>query len=386
MALTCRMHVINNLCMPLLLQKDADQEPTIHDEARAYFKKMEDGDETALALWSRFRELSITKYKSTYARLNIHFDIYSGESQVTESMGRALELLKEKELIKSSDGAFIYDLSQHKLGTVVIQKQDGATLYMTRDIGAAIERYEKFHFDSMIYVVASQQDLHLKQLFKILELMNFEWASKCQHINFGLVNGISTRKGTAVFLEEILDEAKKTMHEVMQKNEKKYSQIDNPDYVADVIGMSAVRIQDMAARRVKNYDFEIARMCSFEGDTGPYLQYAHARLCSIERNSGIPINPDADITLLAEPEASELLNMVAQYPDLVKALMLSLEPCNVVTYAFKLSHTVSLALEGLWVMGQEQKLAEARLLMYWAARVTLGNAMRLVGLIPLERM
>ncbi|RUS33370.1 hypothetical protein BC938DRAFT_471984 [Jimgerdemannia flammicorona] len=368
------------------INADAEADPTIHDAARAYFKQMEDGDEVALALWRKFRDISIIKYQSTYARLNVKFDIYSGESQVAKPMARALALLKEKNLVKDSEGALIMDLNEHKLGTTVIQKQDGAALYMTRDIGAAMERYEKFQFDSMIYVVASQQDLHLKQLFKILELMGFDWAAKCTHINFGLVSGMSTRKGTAVFLEQILEETKTAMHEVMQKNEKKYAQIEDPDTVADIIGISAVKVQDMAARRIRNYDFDWNRMFSFEGDTGPYLQYAHARLCSIERNSAIPINPDADVALLTEPAAEELITMIAQYPDLVKALPASPEPCNVVTYAFKLSHIVSIALEGLWVMGQEKKLAEARLLMYWAARITLGNAMRLIGLTPLERM
>jgi arginyl-tRNA synthetase len=347
---------------------------------------MEEGDEEALALWRRFRDLSIVKYKETYARLNIQYDVYSGESQVGEGMRRALDMLKEMNLLEDSDGAKVIDLTKYKLGSTIVTKKDGTTLYLTRDIGAAMERYEKFKFDRMVYVVASQQDLHLKQLFKVIELMKFPWADKLQHINFGMVTGMSTRKGTVVFLDQILNETKEKMHEVMRKNEHKYAQIEHPEQVADEIGMSAVKIQDNAARRIKNYEFDWERMFSFEGDTGPYLQYAHARLCSIERKSGASINPKADISLLVEPTAQDLIKTLGQYPDLVKSLPNGAEPCNVVTYAFKLSHDVSSAFESLWVMGAEEKLAEARMLLYWSARITLGNALRLLGLKPLERM
>ncbi|CAG8557773.1 2074_t:CDS:2 [Acaulospora colombiana] len=232
------------------INADIEKDTDVDDRARAYFKKMENGDGEALALWKKFRDLSIDKYKETYARLNIDFDVYSGESQISnERMQHALSILKEKNIVKESDGALIVDLSGYKLDVALIQKNDGTTLYITRDIGAAMERYEKYKFDAMYYTVASQQELHFKQLFKILELMGIEWVDRCKHINFGMVKGMSTRKGTAVFLDEILEQTKESMHEVMRQNEKKYSQIDNPEYVADVIGISAVMIQDMSAKR-----------------------------------------------------------------------------------------------------------------------------------------
>ncbi|CAO3703312.1 unnamed protein product [Rhizopus stolonifer] len=368
------------------INRDAEADPTIHDEARSYFKKMEDGDEEALALWKRFRDLSIIKYKDIYGRLNIHFDVYSGESQISEGMQKAMAQLHNDKLLEESEGALIIDLEKYKLGKTVVQKKDGTTLYLTRDIGAASERYEKYKFDKMIYVVASQQDLHLKQLFKTLDLMKFDWANKVEHVNFGMVMGMSTRKGTVVFLEDILEEAKETMHDVMRKNEAKYAEVEDPEKVADEIGLSAVKIQDNAARRIKNYDFNMDRMCSFEGDTGPYIQYAHARLFSVERRSGIEVNHNADLSLLTESQATDLIRTISQYPDLVKSLLNGYEPCNVVTYAFKLSHDISACFENLWVRGAEPPVAEARLLMYWAARTTLGNAMRLLGLRPLERM
>ncbi|KAI8148641.1 hypothetical protein BJV82DRAFT_592806 [Fennellomyces sp. T-0311] len=368
------------------INRDAEEHPEIHDEARAYFKQMEDGQEEALALWRRFRDLSIVKYREIYGRLNITFDVYSGESQVGDGMDRAMKQLEESGLLQDSEGAKLIDLEKYKLGKTVVQKRDGTTLYLTRDIGAALERYEKYKFDKMIYVVASQQDLHLKQLFKTLELMKFEWAGKCEHINFGMVQGMSTRKGTVVFLEDILDEAQEIMHEVMRKNEAKYAEVDKPEQVADEIGLSAVKIQDNSARRIKNYEFDRNRMFTFEGDTGPYIQYAHARLMSIERKSGLTVKQDVNLDLLSEPAAVDVIRTVSQYPDLVRSLMNGLEPCNVVTYAFKLSHDISACFETLWVRGAAPDVADARLFMYYCARVTLGNAMRLLGLRPLERM
>ncbi|KAI8071056.1 hypothetical protein BC940DRAFT_295151 [Gongronella butleri] len=369
------------------INKDAADDATIHDQARSYFKKMEEGDDEALALWRRFRDLSIVKYQEVYARLNIGFDVYSGESQVTRGMEEAMAMLTSTGLLEESEGAQVINLKKYKLEVAVVQKSDGTTLYLTRDIGAAKERFEQYNFDKMIYVVAAQQDLHLKQLFKTLELMGFEWANRVEHVNFGMVQGMSTRKGTVVFLEDIIDEARDVMHEQMLKNEQKYAEIENPLAVADEIGISGVKIQDNSARRVKNYEFDRNRMFSFEGDTGPYIQYAHARLCSIERkNSNMSVNPDADTSLLTEEGALSILRIVAEFPDLVKTLVSSYEPCNVVTYAFKLSHEISSHFDNLWVRGADPAVAEARLLMYYAARVTLGNAMRLLGLRPMERM
>lgn len=363
------------------------------EEARNYFRLMEDGNEEALSLWKKFRDLSIEKYKDTYGRLNIKYDRYSGESQVPqERMKDVLNQFEQKGLLTDDKGAKLIDLTKasKKLGKAIVQKRDGTTLYLTRDVGEAIERYEKYHFDKMIYVIASQQDLHVAQFFKILELMGFEWASKLQHINFGMVQGMSTRKGTVVFLDTILEETKDSMHKVMQKNEVKYAQVENPDEIADLVGMSAVMIQDMQAKRINNYSFDWKRMLSFEGDTGPYLQYAHSRLCSVERKNANLIDVDnldkADFSLLTEPIALSITRILAQYPDVLLAALKTSEPSTVVTYLFKLTHAVSSAYDILWVAGQDPKLAQARMALYSSARQVLGNGMRLLGLTPVERM
>jgi arginyl-tRNA synthetase len=224
------------------------------EKARKYFKSMENGDPEALALWQKFRDLSIEKYKQTYARLNIEFDYYAGESQVSrESMESAYKTLEDTKTSEYSDGAIIIDFTKHgakKLGKTIIVRKDGTPLYLTRDIGEIITRYERFHFDKMIYVVAAQQDLHLAQLFKTTELMGRkDVADKCQHINFGMVRGMSTRKGTVKFLDDILRDVAEKMHEVMRINQKKYEQVENPLQTADTLGITSVMVQDMSGKR-----------------------------------------------------------------------------------------------------------------------------------------
>lgn len=262
-------------------------------------------------------------------------------------MDEAARVLKEKGVSEESEGATIVDLTKYskKLGKALVKKKDGTSLYLTRDIGEAKQRLDKYNFDKMIYVVASQQDLHLAQLFKIEEAMGWtDISSRCQHINFGMVLGMSTRKGTAKFLDDILAEVGEKMHEVMKSNENKYAQIENPLQTADTLGISAVMVQDMKGKRINNYTFDMDRMCSFEGDTGPYLQYAHARLCSIRRKV-IASQPDvegvdlstADLTLLKEPQAIGLVRELASWPDVLLNTVKTQEPTTVLTYLFKVS-------------------------------------------------
>jgi len=240
------------------------KEKSLNEKARRYFKAMCDNDTDAIGLWSRFRKLSIEKYKSSYARLNVHFDEYDGESQVTnESMKEVEDRMAEKGLLEESKGATIVNFEERgkalkKLGKVLIRKQDGTSLYITRDLGAMFSRVRKYNFDKMIYVVANQQDLHLKQLFTIVDLLgDKELHSKVTHVNFGMVRGMSTRKGTVVFLDDILREVRDHMHEVMKKNEAKYAQVSDPDRTADILGISSVMIQDMGGKRYVHWHHHI---------------------------------------------------------------------------------------------------------------------------------
>jgi arginyl-tRNA synthetase len=370
-----------------LVEKSEDE------KARKYFKSMEDGDPNALALWQQFRDLSITKYKKTYARLNIDFDVYSGESQVSkEKIDEVTSDLRAKKIAEEDQGALLIDFAKQgakKISKAIIVRRDGTPLYLTRDLAAILERYEKYRFDKMIYVVADQQNEHLVQLFKTTEISGHkEVSDRCEHISFGMVKGMSTRRGTVKFLDDVIAAVRDTMLEVMKKNEKKYEQLEDPDAVADILAITAIMVQDLSGKVRNGYEFNFDQMTAFEGDTGPYLQYAHARLCSIERKAGIDLGTlgSADLSLLSEPHAINLVRALAQWPDVIANTMKTREPATVLTYLFKMAHALSSSYDHLIVVGSEPELQKARLALYEAARQVLWNGMTLLGLTPVKRM
>ena len=359
-------------------------------ERNAFFQKMEDEDAEAITLWKRFRDVSIERYISTYARLNIKFDAYSGESTVKAStVEKAESLLKEKGVYTEDNGTWIIDFKKHgapNLGVAVARTRIGTTTYLLRDIAAALERVEKYQFDKMIYVVSTEQDLYFQRLFKTIELMSYtDVAAKLEHVNFGKVMGMSSRLSTVKILSDILDECGSAMHDVMRKNPTKYEQIENPTEVSDTLGITAVMVQDMTGKRIHNYTFDIAKMTAFEGDTGPYLQYAHARLCSIVRK--VDIDPkeitNANFSLLKEQHAINILRLMAQ---VTSNAVKTLEPTTILTYLFRLAHQISSGYDVIKVIGAESHdVTVARLALYEGARQVLKNGMRLLGFTPVKR-
>jgi arginyl-tRNA synthetase len=366
--------------------KEGESDPAIHDSARELFSRMEGGDEEILGLWKRFRDLSIEKSKQVYARLGVEFDDYSGESRYQNKMEPVVEDLRTKGLLTVSEGAEVVDLSEDGLNVAMIRKSDGATLYLTRDLAAARDRWECHNFDKMFYVVAADQKLHFKQLFRVLEMLGHEWASKCQHVEFGRVHGMSTRKGQAVFLDDLLNEGQSRAMARMQENAEKFAELDDPQATADVVGMSAIVFADLCNRRIKNYDFEWDRMLAFEGRTGLYLQNAHARVAGIIRKSGIEIAENVEVGLLSEPEAIELARILAQYPEFVERAAQATEPSTLANYLLDVAGAMHKAYHELRVKGESQTLAQARLRLYWSAKQVLSNGMKLLGMTPLERM
>ncbi|KAJ2761953.1 arginyl-tRNA synthetase [Coemansia sp. BCRC 34490] len=381
------------------INKLAEADPLVKERARAHFKKMEDGDPEALEQWQRFRDLSIAKYEEMYSRLDIHFDVYSGESQVSSGMTQAMQMLRDAGLLDIHNEAQVIRHDDPSLGNMVVEKSEGTSTYLLRDIGAVIERYDTYKFDKMIYVVGSEQSCHLKRVFKAVELLGLPCSASAslQHVGFGKVHGMSTRHGNAVFLDQLLAESARNMLAVMQGNPEKYASLENPAHTANVLGQSCVYVQDMSAKRNNGYQFEWSRMLSFRGSTGAYLQYTHARLCSLARsyreadadadteNNRLQFD-SVDYSLLSERLAKDIVILVAQYPDILASAMQTLEPCTVVQYLFALCHAVSAAWEELWVNGQPQHLALARMAMYQAARIVLANGLVLLGIPPLERM
>ncbi|ORY29670.1 hypothetical protein BCR39DRAFT_531576 [Naematelia encephala] len=371
--------------------EEIDPETTVHALAKKVFKDMEDGEPKAIARWKRFRDLSIEKLKQTYAELNIKFDVYWGESQVAaESMERAIRIVQEKNLVVEDRGALLVDLERYKLEKAIIRKGDGTSIYLTRDLGGAYDKWLKYKFDKHIYVVQAAQTLHFKQAFKTVELMGEEYAGRLEHISFGMVTGMSTRKGTVVFLDDILEEATESMHEQMRSNEAKYAQVEDPETTSKIIGQTAVKIQDLSGKRINDYAFNMKRCTSFEGDFGPFIQYSHVRLCSVQRkNPNVPLASsveDIDLGILDEPKIHEIISHLGNYPAAVRTAYQFNEPSTLVTWCFRLSHLVGSAWESVKVSGASEEEAKARLFLFVQTREVLASAMRLLSLTPIERM
>lgn len=367
------------------INAEAKENKDIDRLANEYFKKMEEGDSTALKQWSRFRDMSIKSYASIYERLNVKFNVYSGESQVNPYISKAYDILDERKLLTSTeDGAYAVDLEEYKMDKAVIRRADGTSLYMTRDLASVLMRRKVYPFQKAIYVVGSEQAGYFKQMFQISKLM-MDPSLNLQHVGFGRIKGMSTRKGTVVFLQDILDTAKERILEYMNNDEEK-SQMKDIDTIADQLGMSAILIQDMKSKRGKDYEFSWERMTDARGDTGVFLQYAHARACGIERKSGIEISPNVDFSILKEKEAMDLVQSISQFPEIVESAFSSLEPSTLVNYLFKLSHATSSASKFLRVKDMEQDVSKARMLLFWSARITLRNGLYLLGIKPIKEM
>lgn len=351
-------------------------------EARDYFTSLEQGDPEKIIQWKLFRTLSLEKYKLLYYILNIKFDVYGGESFYAKT---GKEIVQDAEV--EDDGSMFYNLKN--LGKFFVLKDDGSTLYSTRDIAAAIDRVETYNPVKLIYVVASQQDLYFQQLFSVLK---GEYGIKrrvpdhlvLDHVSFGMVNGLSTRKGNLVFLEDIIDTAKDAMLTTMKKNQAKYKEIENLEETCTTLAISAMIIQDFNSKRKKNYNFDMKRNTSSEGETGPYLQYAHCRLMSIKKKNS-DLVPEMDESLL-EQEPLNLMFFLSKFSTAIQDSYTTSEPCKIVRFLMDLSKQVNSLFSTLRVYGEEKKVAQTRLAVFEAARMVLCNGMKILGLKPLERM
>jgi len=368
------------------INQAVEEDPSLHSKARELFKQMENKDSEILEYWRKFRALSIKKYEETYNRLGISFDVYSGESQYNEYMEEIIQEMEKKKLLQASEGAKIIDLHKYNLNVALIKKEDGTTLYLTRDIAAADERYQKYHFDEMLYVVGTDQKLHFQQLFKILELLGRKWASRCVHVEFGRVQGMSTRKGKVIFLKDLLDEGQRRALEKMKTNSEKFSQLGNAKLTADICGLSAIIFADLSNKRIKNYRFDWNQVLNFEGDTGLYLQNAHARIAGIMRKSGVELTDKVDHSTLKEKEAVSLVRWLARYPEIVKLAGEKYEPSFICIYLLELARYFNRAYHLMRVKGEAPTIAKARMNLFWATKQVLGNGMKLLGMKLLERM
>lgn len=376
----------------------AEGDKAFDDKAREFFRRMESQDADALALWKEFRETSLADFQKVYDRLGIHFEHYEGESRYQGKMEGVIDEISQTIGTKISDGALIVDLPYGKNEPpVLLKKDDGSTLYATRDLAAAIDRYDRFHFERSLYVVATDQSLHFKQFFNVLEKMGRPWAKPGKtmvHVNFGRVHGMSTRKGQITLLTQVLDEAKERALEKVKANiAEGRMQTDDPDGLAEQIGVGAIIFGDLKNKRTTDYEFNWEQVLDFEGGhSGPYLQYAHARACNVlVRGGGVPATYDP--ALLALPEEQRLVREIARYPVVAREAAEQYEPSLVARYLLDLaaafSHWYTLGNQdrsARVLVDDNEPLRKARVALTDAVRVTLANGLNLLGLQAPERM
>ena len=366
---------------------EAEKKPEMEDEARAWFTKLENGDEEAKALWQWFRDESLKEFARVYDLLDIEFDSYAGESFYSDKMDVVIEQIKEKGLLKESQGTNVVDLEEYNMPPALITKNDGSTLYMTRDLAAAIYRKNTYDFEKCIYVVGSQQALHFQQLFKVLELMGFEWAKDLIHVPFGMValeeGTMSTRKGRVVFLEDVLKQAiEKTKETVLSKNPN----AKNVDEIAKQVGVGAVVFQELSNSRIKDYTFSWERTLSFEGETGPYVQYTHARCCAVLRKANEEVTTDINYELLSDGDAAEVLKVIGSFNKSIVSAMRRNEPHIVTRFVLDLAQAFNKFYHDNPIIVEDVEVRKARLALVAATRQTLENGLRILGMHAPERM
>ena len=367
--------------------EEAEQKPEMEDEARAWFTKLENGDEEAKALWQWFRDESLKEFARVYDLLDIEFDSYAGESFYSDKMDSVIETLKDKKLLVQSQGTNVVDLEEYNMPPALITKNDGSTLYMTRDLAAAIYRKNTYDFDKCIYVVGSQQSLHFQQLFKVLELMGYEWSKDLIHVPFGMValeeGTMSTRKGRVVFLEDVLKQAvEKTKEIVLSKNPN----AKNVDQIAKQVGVGAVVFQELSNSRIKDYTFSWSRTLSFEGETGPYVQYTHARCCAVLRKAEEEVTADINYDLLSEGDGAEVLKVIGSFNKAILAAMRKNEPHIITRFVLDLAQAFNKFYHDNPILVDDVEVRKARLALVAATRQTIENALTLLGMHAPERM
>jgi arginyl-tRNA synthetase len=367
--------------------KEAEEKPELNDEAREWFKKLEQGDEEAKSLWQWFKDVSLKEFNRVYEMLNIKFDSYAGESFYSDKMERVINELEEKNLLKSSEGAEIVDLEEYDMPSPLIKKSDGSTLYITRDIAASIYRKETYDFYKNIYVVASQQNLHFQQWIKIVELMGYDWAKDCVHVPFGMVSleegTLSTRKGRVVFLEDVLTKAVEKTKEII---EERNPDLENKDEVAKKVGVGAVVFQELYNNRIKDYTFSWNKTLSFEGETGPYVQYTYARTCSIINKAKIDIDDKVDYTLLKEDIEFEITKALYDFSNVIEDAMFKYEPFYITRYIVDLAQKYNRFYNKCPILKEEEELKKARLLITLGVNKVIKTGLNLLGIETPEKM
>ncbi|MCL1883028.1 MAG: arginine--tRNA ligase [Defluviitaleaceae bacterium] len=375
--------------------EEADKDPSLNDEARAWVVKMQNGDEEGLEIWKWFCELSMYEFERIYDRLDINFDLIRGESYYNGKMEAVAENLAKKGLLKESEGAQIVDLEEYNMPPSLILRSDGGTLYTTRDIAAAVDRYETFKFDKCLYVTGNEQSLHFAQWMKVVELMGYPWAGGLEHIPYGMYlfesGKMSTRRGDVIKIEDLLNETvAKTLAIIDEKN----PDLPNKEFVAEQVGIGALKFNKLYNSRIKDTVFDWDRMLSFDGETGPYVQYTHARACSVLKKSlstdssmdfgalGLALisGPTFDASLLADDEPFEVMRIIHDFPAKIKDAATKYEPFIIARQLIALAQAYNAFYHKHQILAEDEPVRRARLALTAAVRQVLKTGLGLLGI------
>ena len=366
---------------------EAEKHPELEDEGRAWFKKIEDGDPEALSIFRWFKDVTLKDAMKVYDVLGVSFDSYAGESFYADKTDRVVNELREKGLLKESDGALIVDLEEDNMPPCLILKRDGTTIYATRDLAAIFYRKDTYHFDKCLYVVAYQQDLHFRQIFKVVEKMGYPWAKdELVHVAFGMVSyegqSLSTREGHVVYLEDLLRRAQEKALQIIRE---KSPNLENKEDAARQVGVGAVVYSTLQNSRIKDIDFWWDRALSFDGETGPYVQYTHARCCSVLRKT--PENlPAPDYAALSDDESQALLRLLSRFPEAVSEACLRNEPSIVTRATTEIAKAYNKFYYEHRILDDDPAVTAARIALTQASQQVIKTGLYLIGVAAPERM
>ena len=367
------------------INAEIENDPALDEEGRLWFKKLEDGDPEATELWQWFRDESLVEFNRIYELLGVEFDSLNGEAFYNDKMDEAVKILEDKGLLKESKGASIVDLDDVNLPPAMIKKSDGATLYITRFIATAMYRARTYNFVKNVYVVGQEQSNHFRQLKAVLKKMGFDWSDDMIHVDFGLVTKnrqkLSTRKGNIILLEPTLQEA---ISRAKAQIEEKNPNLENKEAVAHAVGVGAVKFYDLKTDRRNGYDFDLEAMVSFEGETGPYVQYAYARIQSILRKADF--KPSLDVNYnLNDAESWEIIKLLQDFSRVVKRAADNFEPSLIAKYAISLAQAFNKYYAHTRILDENPE-RDSRLALSYTTAVVLKEALRMLGVEAPEKM
>ncbi len=372
------------------INEEIKNDEDLHNKCRMWFKKLEDGDEEAVEIWKWFREVSLEEFNRVYKMLDIEFDSYNGESFYQDKMAATVKLLEDKNLLEDSEGAKIVNLDEFDLPPALIIKSDGSTIYLTREITATLYRKKVYDFYKSLYVVGSQQNLHFKQFRAVLKKMGYDWEKDCVHIAFGMVSAedgaLSTRSGNIIYLEDVLNKAVSKVRDILDEREKSGITGDyDKEELAHAVGIGAVKFQELFNQRIKDYVFDWDKILSFEGETAPYVQYTHARICSLLKKGDFNIADEISNFDLNEEEINIVRNIM-RFTDVVIDASEKYEPYFITRYIVDLSKDFNKFYNAHKIITDDESTTKKRLLISYGVKTVIKEGLDLLGIRAPEQM